>query len=96
MNCLLPNKIEPTGADSPLLRQKHTESMSRVIRETGTPDSWAALKTRAPSMWILILFSLQISDNSSRNSNGKIYKIHERSTNSQKFPLKISCLNLLH
>lgn len=50
MNSLVPIKIDPTGADRPLLRQKQTESMSRVMRATDTPVSSAALKMRAPSM----------------------------------------------
>ena len=51
MNSSEPQITEPTGAESPLLRQKVTESAGAVSSETSTPRSTAALKIRAPSMW---------------------------------------------
>src|SRR6185503_5397710 len=52
MNAPLPHRTDPTGALSPLLRQKPTLSPQRAISDAGTSRKTAALKSRAPSMWI--------------------------------------------
>src|SRR5690348_13257942 len=52
MNAPLPHRTDPTGALSPLDKQKPTLSPKRVICDAGTPRETAALKSRAPSIWI--------------------------------------------
>jgi hypothetical protein len=49
MNSLLPAKTLPTGAPSPLLRQKQRESQLATRSFTLTPVRTDALKIRAPS-----------------------------------------------
>ena len=48
-NSWLPHSTEPTGAQSPLLRQKVTESTSRVSSVGSSFNATALLKIRAPS-----------------------------------------------
>lgn len=76
MNSRDPNSTDPTGADKPLLKQKHTESTSRTMRATGTPSASAALKTRAPSMCRRMPCCAHNADQSSRNRSGNTLPPH--------------------
>jgi len=52
MKELLHVSSEPTGAASPLEKQKLTLSAAWARSRAGTPRATAALKMRAPSMWM--------------------------------------------
>lgn len=79
MNCCDPTRTEPTGAVSPLLKQKQTESKFLTIWSTDNFKAAAALNILAPSMCRAILLefsSLQIFTSFSSHSSGSTFPPH--------------------
>ena len=70
MKARVPTTTDPTGAPSPLDRQKVTESAWAANSRTGAPVAMLALKIRAPSRCTAIPLAVAIRRISRRASRG--------------------------